>query len=180
VRELLEKGKAVAEIARVLEVSRPTVCYHKRKLGYPMNERFACRYDWRAVQEYYDSGYSVRECMQQFGFSTWAWAEAVKRGVIVARPIALPLSELLIANQPRSRRNIKVRLLAAGLKENECEQCGLSEWRGKRLSIALHHVNCDGDDNRLDNLVLLCPNCHSQTPNFGVKNWRVNAAATRI
>lgn len=36
--------------------------------------------------------------------------------------------------------------------------------------MALHHVNGDGLDNRLDNLQILCPNCHSQTPNFGVKN----------
>jgi 5-methylcytosine-specific restriction endonuclease McrA len=43
--------------------------------------------------------------------------------------------------------------------------------------MALHHVNGDGADNRLENLVLLCPNCHSQTPNFGVKNWKARGAA---
>jgi predicted HNH restriction endonuclease len=36
--------------------------------------------------------------------------------------------------------------------------------------MALHHINGNGHDNRLENLALLCPNCHSQTPNFGVKN----------
>jgi len=67
--------------------------------------------------------------------------------------------------------------MAAGLKTNECEECGLTEWRNQPLSMALHHINGDGRDNRLENLVLLCPNCHSQTPNFGVKNAKARRAA---
>ncbi len=70
----------------------------------------------------------------------------------------------------RGRYNIKLRLIAAGLKDGRCEHCGISSWRGKSLSLSLHHRNGDGLDNRLENLELLCPNCHSQTPNFGVGN----------
>jgi HNH endonuclease len=144
-----------------------------------MNERFACRYDWPAVQEYYEQGHPKRECQQRFGFSAWAWSYAVKRGAIVPKPVAMPLADLLIVG-PRSRINIKQRLLAAGVKEKRCEECGVSEWRNKPLSLSLHHVNGDGRDNRLQNLALLCPNCHSQTPNFGVRNWRaVRATQSR-
>jgi Zn finger protein HypA/HybF involved in hydrogenase expression len=88
----------------------------------------------------------------------------------------LSLSELLVANRYRGRCNIKARLVTEGLKRHECEECGLIEWRGRPLSLALHHVNGDGHDNRLENLALLCPNCHSQTPNFGVKNQARKAA----
>jgi predicted HNH restriction endonuclease len=38
--------------------------------------------------------------------------------------------------------------------------------------MALHHINGDGSDNRLENLALLCPNCHAQTPNFSGRNRR--------
>ena len=82
-RELLEEGKGVKEIARLLGISKPTtVCYHKRKLGYPMNDRCALRYDWAAIQRYYDDGHSVRECISASA-SRGLWSDAVKRGAII-------------------------------------------------------------------------------------------------
>jgi hypothetical protein len=84
----------------------------------------------------------------------------------------MPLEALFVRGPARSRINIKQRLLAAGIKTNRCEECGLTEWRGRALSMALHHINGDGRDNRIENLAMLCPNCHSQTPNFAAKNCR--------
>jgi hypothetical protein len=83
----------------------------------------------------------------------------------------MPL-EALLAGRRRNRNNIKARLIAEGLKRYECETCGISEWRDEVLSLSLHHINGDRHDNRLENLALLCPNCHSQTPNFGSRNKR--------
>jgi RNA polymerase subunit RPABC4/transcription elongation factor Spt4 len=59
------------------------------------------------------------------------------------------------------------------MKEDRCEVCGLRDWRGRPITLALHQVNGVGDDNRLENLAILCPNCHSQTENFGGRNVRV-------
>jgi hypothetical protein len=130
VSALLETGASITEIAQRLGISKPTVCYHKRKLGYRMDGRFACRYDWSAVQEYYDRGHSKRRGEERFGFSAWAWSYAVKRGAIVPRPKAMPLEELLVVNAKRGRWNIRRRLIAEGLKDNRCENCGISNWHG--------------------------------------------------
>ncbi len=66
------------------------------------------------------------------------------------------------------------------MKENRCERCALTEWRGETLSMALHHVNGDGLDNRLENLQLLCPNCHSQTDNFSGRGRRTLRVVTDV
>jgi DNA-binding CsgD family transcriptional regulator/5-methylcytosine-specific restriction endonuclease McrA len=174
--ELLAQGVAKVEIARRLGVSKATVSYHVRCLGKPIDERFGKRYDWNAVQRYYDAGHSVRECMKAFGFSSASWSDAVKRGALAARPSATPISELLVAGKYRGRENLKLRLVKEGLKEPSCERCGLTEWRGGALSLALHHVNGDRLDNRLQNLELLCPNCHSQTDTYSGRNGHRRSA----
>lgn len=61
---------------------------------------------------------------------------------------------------------LKQKLLDAGLKENKCEICGCQYWRDKIIICQLHHINGDNTDNRLENLQMLCPNCHSQTDNY--------------
>jgi hypothetical protein len=169
VRELLEQGKGVKEIARILGIKPPSVCFHKRRLGYAMDGRCSTRFDWAAIQRYYDAGHSRLECQRRFGFSVGSWGAAVKRGAIVPRPFPMPLDELLIRG-PRNRRHVKLRLIDAGLKKNACEECGISEWRDKPLSLELHHRNGEKHDNRLENLAILCPNCHSQSDTWGGKN----------
>jgi Zn finger protein HypA/HybF involved in hydrogenase expression len=66
-----------------------------------------------------------------------------------------------------------MRLLRAGLLENRCEECGISEWLGRPLIIQIDHINGVRDDHRLENLRMLCPNCHSQTDTYGARNKRL-------
>jgi len=56
----------------------------------------------------------------------------------------------------------------------ECSECQSSSWRGKNLVLELDHINGDNRDHRLENIRLLCPNCHSQTPNWRGRNKNSN------
>jgi DNA-binding transcriptional ArsR family regulator len=170
VARMLEAGTARTEIARTLGISKATVSYHARRLGARIDERCARRYDWAAVQDHYDAGHSVRECMARFGFSSASWSSAVGRGAVVPRPSSTAIADLCVADTYRGRFNLKARLLKAGLKEARCERCGLVDWRGEPITLALHHVNGVRNDNRLENLQLLCPNCHSQTDTYAGRN----------
>lgn len=170
VRALVNLGMAPAEIAASLGVCKSTVAFHCRRLDLPPDPRFGRRYDWAAISRAYAAGLSMRQCLQRFGCLRDAWYQAVRRGDIELRPHEMPIESLLVVGRKTNRSHLKMRLLKAGLKASRCEECGLTEWRGKPLNMQLHHVNGDGMDNRLENLRLLCANCHSQTANYGGRN----------
>jgi hypothetical protein len=178
VERLRSAGHTQAEIARALEITKSTVAYHFRNLGAKPDRRFSRRYDWAAIQRAYDGGLSYRECAERFGFNGATWYQAVSRGDVRSRPRAMPVELLLVDGRVQTNRShLKMRLLAEGLKENRCESCGLTEWRGKPLKMQLHHNNGRGKDNRLENISFLCPNCHAQTETWGGRNGQGAQAA---
>jgi hypothetical protein len=71
-----------------------------------------------------------------------------------------PLAEYLTEHSSYSRSALKRRLFSEGLKERWCELCGVGErWHGRPMSLVLDHINGVHDDNRLENLQIVCPNC---------------------
>jgi 5-methylcytosine-specific restriction endonuclease McrA len=79
------------------------------------------------------------------------------------------LAEILIAGSHPPPR-LRLRLIREGLKEPRCENCGLDSWNGVQIPLELDHRNGRRDDNRIENLTLLCPNCHAQTPTYRGRN----------
>ena len=82
----------------------------------------------------------------------------------------IPLVEILVKNTYYKGSDLKRRLINEVLKDDKCEICGCpNQWNNKSLTLQLDHINGDHSDNRLENLRILCPNCHSQTPTFSNK-----------
>lgn len=75
-------------------------------------------------------------------------------------------SEYFLENSTIKGYKIKLKLLKEGIKENKCEICGITSWQGKPINMQIHHIDGNSANNRLENLILLCPNCHSQTDNY--------------
>jgi predicted transcriptional regulator len=170
VRALLERGYTRARIAETLGLSRSTVTYHAGRLGEDIDSRCGRRYDWATIRRFYEQGHSVADCQARFDFNMNAWHDAIRRGAITPRPARMPLEQLLVAGPRRNRGHLKRRLFNAGIKTRKCESCGLREWRELPIPLALHHVNGDRHDNRLENLQILCPNCHGLTDTWAGRN----------
>jgi|SaaInlV_100m_DNA_2_1039680.scaffolds.fasta_scaffold17815_1 hypothetical protein len=77
------------------------------------------------------------------------------------------LEEVLVKNSKYSRQSLKKRLLEEGLLSNKCSECELEDvWRNQSIRMVLDHINGVNNDNRLENLRMLCPNCNSQQSTF--------------
>ena len=81
-----------------------------------------------------------------------------------------PVEEYLSNQRPIQSNSLKKRLLAEGLKQHKCECCGITEWNGQLAPIELDHIDGNRYNNTIENLRILCPNCHAQTDTYRGKN----------
>lgn len=85
----------------------------------------------------------------------------------------MSIEEAFIENGSLTSYKLNRKIRKYNLKEYKCSKCGISDWLGQELSLHLDHINGINNDNRLDNLRFLCPNCHSQTNTYCGKNKKV-------
>jgi hypothetical protein len=114
----------------------------------------------------------LRMAIERLSLDTSHWlGQAHLRGKTHNWTDRIPLAEILVENSTYgSTSRLKLRLIQAGMLKPCCQMCGISDWHGKPLALVLDHVNGIFDDNRIENIRLLCPNCHSQTPTFAGRN----------
>lgn len=106
----------------------------------------------------------------RLNLDTGHWESRQKRRII------RPIKEIIVQHSPYlgSTDALKKRLINASLLEYKCYNCSIVEWNGEKLSLQLDHINGDRYDNRLENLRLLCPNCHSQTSTYAGKRHKLD------
>lgn len=117
----------------------------------------------------------VNERIKQLGLNTshftgMGWNVGLK---FVPNPM-LPLDQVLVIGRRCQSHSLKKRLFIAGLKDRKCELCGWAEKSiDGRIPVELDHINGDHSDNRIENLRILCPNCHSLQPTHRGRNKKV-------
>lgn len=91
-------------------------------------------------------------------------------------PRKIPMAEILVEDSSyKNSNNLRKRLLKEGMLARECVICELKLWLGKPIPLELDHINGKHTDNRIENLRMLCPNCHAQTDTYKGKNLDVKS-----
>jgi hypothetical protein len=102
---------------------------------------------------------TIRKYVSRWGISTSHFEHDTSRADQMRRS-RKPLSQILVEGSTYHRGHLKRRLFAEGVKLPKCELCGQSEiWGGRRMALILDHINGVPNDNRLENLRIVCPNC---------------------
>ena len=81
-----------------------------------------------------------------------------------------PMEEILTKDVYYNTNRLRKRLISEGYKTHKCEVCNNSTWNNQPIPIELDHINGDNSDNRIENLRIICPNCHAQTETYRGKN----------
>jgi hypothetical protein len=82
----------------------------------------------------------------------------------------IDLSLILVEDSHYNSNSLRKRLIKENYFKYQCCDCLLSEWRGEPIRLELEHINGVNTDNRIENLKILCPNCHSLTDTYRGKN----------
>lgn len=139
----------------------------------------------RGVKGYYDK---INKIIEQNHLNTEHFGTLKKKPTSKGRNkyTAMTDEEFFVDNTTRTSASILKRLIKNGHREYKCEnpECGITDWHNKEIKLQIHHINGKHNDNRLENLQILCPNCHSQTDNFArhnnVKSFKVSERTNEI
>ena len=146
---LEELEVAVATSRSIAEVAR--------RIGLSLNNGQTYRRIHTLIERY-------RLDTSHFTGQGWSKGEAIESGA------ARPLDELLVTGRHYQSSSLRRRLIREGRKAPVCEGCGRTTWLDQPIPLELDHRNGDRLDNRIENLRLLCPNCHAFTDSYRGRN----------
>jgi hypothetical protein len=165
------KASRVASIA--------TICAKKLKIKYEVTKEY---YEYQNLKNIVSDSFSYSDCLRKMNLSTRPGNYTTLKKYINLYKISIEhfyknqigglnnyvfnikkeLSELLVENSTYSTSKLKDRLYKEGLKNRSCEICcQCEEWMGKKMSLILDHINGINNDNRIENLRIVCPNCNA-------------------
>lgn len=91
------------------------------------------------------------------------WRRGIPR---VGSNRTVPLEKVLVSGRRCDSHNLKERLIRLNMFERKCQHCGLSDWCGQKIPLTLDHIDGDNINNKIENLRILCENCHALTPTW--------------
>lgn len=201
--KLREKGKTYNEICKELNCTKSLVSYYCNPNRYDIqknNERESSKIEYEErICEIIKNSQNINQVCKSIGKrptnNNYLFVEKIikKYNIDIShfcndfkqikRHKPYTKEEIFCENSPISTSSLLLNIIKYNIKEYKCECCGNIEWLGKKIPLQTHHINGDNTDNRIENLQLLCPNCHAQTDNYCGKGKRkklLNKYKTKI
>lgn len=201
IRNMLASGRNYTQIREAMGCSKGTIAHHARGLGMPRKRYSRMRLDEANLRDLAASCASVSEMMRRSGTLVGGGSHASIKSALLKYGIAIPNGHnvnrgpryvppvILVARRQKVIDSLTVRAAAVGtdalkkslfryeIKEKRCESCGITEWMGRPAPLELHHLNGVRLDNRLENLQILCSNCHALTETYCGRNVKLKRQA---
>ena len=179
----------IRKIATIAEVSSTTIRYWLKKYDLKSKGEKESKFDWS--EEKIKESIKYSKCksdilkylgvslgtthyqkldllLKKYNIDTFNFEYDYKRGHKFTEKYN---DELVFTNNsPLSNSGVKRRIIKNSLLIYKCVECGITDsWNGKKITLQLDHIDGDNNNNKLENLRFLCPNCHSQTETHSVK-----------
>lgn len=118
---------------------------------------------------------SMKQHMKRLGVDTSHFLGSRVGNIYARMAVSYKMEDILVENSTYAGTSgLKRRLIREGFLENKCYVCGLKdEWNGLPISLQIDHINGRRTDNRIGNLRIICPNCHSQTDSYAGKHKKM-------
>jgi len=164
-----------------LNRSKRSIQERRRKLNIQTRTNIKSKYRKESLKKIVEASYTYTECLIKLGITNFGSSMNTLKKYIklydlninhfnnsvydTIKKNTISLKEILVINSTYNRSHLKERLYKEGLKKRICELCGQDElWYGKKMSLILDHINGINDDNRIENLRIVCPNCNATLP----------------